>query len=53
LRPSLIVGSAGTVDIGAINDLARVESLWFHVDGASGALAMLSPSLAPRLLTFA
>ena len=55
LKPFLVVGSAGTVDIGAIDDLAalsdlcREEKLWFHVDGAYGALGILSPSLAPRL----
>ncbi|MBI1777944.1 MAG: cytochrome D ubiquinol oxidase subunit I [Proteobacteria bacterium] len=55
LRPFLLVGTAGTVDIGAIDDLAalaevtRRERLWFHVDGAFGALAMLAPDLAPRL----
>ncbi len=55
LKPFLVVGSAGTVDIGAIDDLAalsalcREEGLWFHVDGAFGALAILSPELAPRL----
>ena len=55
LRPFLVVGSAGTVDIGAIDDLAalsamcREENLWFHVDGAFGALGVLSPVLAPRL----
>ena len=53
--PFLLVGNAGTVDIGAIDDLVRLadlarrESLWFHVDGAFGALAMLAPDLAPRL----
>jgi len=53
--PFLLVGTAGTVDTGAIDDLdaladlARSERLWFHVDGACGALAMLSPELAPRL----
>jgi glutamate/tyrosine decarboxylase-like PLP-dependent enzyme len=53
LRPMCIVGSAGTVNTGAIDDLpaladlARKEKLWFHVDGAFGALARLSPSLAP------
>src|SRR5579872_6964902 len=42
--PFLLVGSAGTVDTGAIDDLdalaelARQEGLWFHVDGACGAL---------------
>jgi glutamate/tyrosine decarboxylase-like PLP-dependent enzyme len=55
LRPFLVVASAGTVDIGAIDDLAalaalcRDEQLWFHVDGAFGALAVLSDVLAPRL----
>ncbi|WP_027528665.1 aspartate aminotransferase family protein [Bradyrhizobium sp. Ec3.3] len=54
-RPFLVVASAGTVDIGAIDDLAdlarlcREEGIWFHVDGAFGALAILSPELAPRL----
>lgn len=55
LKPFLVVGSAGTVDIGAIDDLValgslcREEGLWFHVDGAYGALGILSPLLAPRL----
>ena len=55
LRPFLVVGSAGTVDIGAIDDLvalgdfARQEALWFHVDGAFGAVGMLSPQLRPLL----
>jgi glutamate/tyrosine decarboxylase-like PLP-dependent enzyme len=55
LAPFLVVGSAGTVDIGAIDDLValsalcREEGLWFHVDGALGALGILSPMLAPRL----
>ncbi|MGA7071163.1 pyridoxal phosphate-dependent decarboxylase family protein [Bradyrhizobium sp.] len=55
LRPFLVVGSAGTVDVGAIDDLAglsalcREEQLWFHVDGAYGALGMLSPAIAPHL----
>src|SRR5437773_4662575 len=55
LTPFLVVGSAGTVDIGAIDDLValsalcREQGLWFHVDGAFGALGILSPMLAPRL----
>jgi aromatic-L-amino-acid/L-tryptophan decarboxylase len=55
LTPFLIVGTAGTVDIGAIDDLrglsdlASKEGLWFHVDGACGALAVLAPDLASRL----
>jgi glutamate/tyrosine decarboxylase-like PLP-dependent enzyme len=53
--PFLVVGTAGTVDTGAIDDLdalatvCRDERLWFHVDGACGALAMLAPDLAPKL----
>jgi aromatic-L-amino-acid/L-tryptophan decarboxylase len=53
--PFLVIGTAGTVDIGAIDslaglaDIAHRERLWFHVDGAFGALAILAPNLAPRL----
>ncbi len=55
LHPFLVVGNAGTVNVGAIDpldelgDLARRESLWFHVDGAFGATAYLSPALRPKL----
>lgn len=55
LSPFLVVGTAGTVDTGAIDDLAAIatiarrERLHFHVDGAFGALAILSPALAARL----
>ena len=55
LSPFLVVGSAGTVDTGAIDDLAGIadlcaqEKITFHVDGAYGALAMMAPDLAPRL----
>jgi aromatic-L-amino-acid decarboxylase len=53
--PFFIAATAGSVDVGAIDDLtvladiAQRESLWFHVDGAYGALAMLAPDIAPRL----
>lgn len=53
--PFAVIASAGTVNTGAIDDLeaiaevARREGLWFHVDGAIGALAALSPSLRPLL----
>lgn len=55
LEPFLVVGNAGTVDVGAVDDLAalaalsRCEGLWFHVDGAYGALGMLAPEVAPLL----
>jgi len=54
-RPFLVAGTAGTVDTGAVDDLAAIaalagrERLWFHVDGACGALAILAPELAPLL----
>ncbi len=50
--PFLLVGSAGTVDCGAVDDLARLAALarrhglWFHVDGAFGALAACTPRYA-------
>jgi len=53
--PFLVVGTAGTVNTGAVDDLTgladlcRREKLWFHVDGAFGALARLAPDLAPKL----
>ncbi|MGA0600912.1 pyridoxal phosphate-dependent decarboxylase family protein [Caulobacter sp. KR2-114] len=55
LAPFLVVGTAGTVNIGGFDDLAAVgeiarrEGLWFHVDGAFGALATFSPRLRGRL----
>ncbi|MEZ7137165.1 aspartate aminotransferase family protein [Komagataeibacter sp. SM21] len=55
LEPFMVIGTAGTVDTGAIDDLdaladiARREDIWFHVDGAFGALAMLSDTLRPML----
>ena len=55
LKPFLLVGSAGTVDVGAIDDLdgladiAAREGATFHVDGALGALGVLSPQVAPKL----
>jgi len=50
-RPICIVGNAGTVNTGATDDLralaalSREEDMWFHVDGAFGALAALVPEL--------
>ncbi|HMG18872.1 MAG TPA: pyridoxal-dependent decarboxylase [Gemmatimonadales bacterium] len=52
-RPICIVGNAGTVNTGATDDLralaalCRAEGLWFHVDGAFGALVALVPELRP------
>ncbi|MCP1269112.1 pyridoxal phosphate-dependent decarboxylase family protein [Acetobacter cerevisiae] len=55
LEPFVVVGTAGTVDTGSIDpltalaDFAEAENLWFHVDGAFGAMARLSPDYAPAL----
>jgi glutamate/tyrosine decarboxylase-like PLP-dependent enzyme len=55
VRPICVIGTAGTVnsgatdDLDALADLCAAENLWFHVDGAFGALARLVPSLAPAL----
>ena len=52
--PALLVGSAGTVNTGAIDpldelaDVATAEDLWFHVDGAYGAFGVLDPAIAAR-----
>jgi glutamate/tyrosine decarboxylase-like PLP-dependent enzyme len=51
--PAILVGNAGTVNTGAIDPLAALadfaarEKLWYHVDGAYGALASMVPSLRP------
>ena len=48
-----MIGCAGTVNTGAFDDLERLanicqrENLWFHVDGAFGALAVLSAEIRP------
>jgi len=52
-HPFCIVGNAGTVNTGAFDDLnaladiAQVNDMWFHIDGAFGALAAVSPELRP------
>lgn len=51
--PAIVVGNAGTVNTGAIDPLSELadfcarEKLWFHVDGAYGAMASIVPSLKP------
>jgi glutamate/tyrosine decarboxylase-like PLP-dependent enzyme len=53
LRPFAVVGTAGTINTGSIDDLdgladlAEREGLWLHVDGAFGAMAALSPATRP------
>lgn len=54
LQPFVIIGTAGTVNTGATDpltelaDIAAQSGLWFHVDGAFGALARLVPGLGAR-----
>jgi len=54
-RPICVVGNAGTVGTGAIDDLRALadlsarEEVWFHVDGAFGSLAALVPEYRSRL----
>lgn len=55
LIPFCVIGTAGTVNSGAIDpladlaDVAAAEGLWFHVDGAFAAPLVLSQLYAPRL----
>ena len=48
LHPFCVTANAGTINTGAVDPLADVasickdEGLWFHVDGAYGAAAMLT-----------
>lgn len=53
LKPFCLVGSGGTVNTGAVDrldelaDVAQEFDLWFHVDGAYGALAALDANKRP------
>ncbi|MBN2115772.1 MAG: hypothetical protein JW730_04335 [Anaerolineales bacterium] len=54
-RPICVIGSAGTINTGAIDDLnaladlCKREDLWFHIDGAIGAVAVLAENIKPQL----
>ena len=54
-KPIALVGCAGTTNTGAIDplvelaDIAQEYGLWYHIDGAFGALGYLAPELRPRL----
>ena len=51
-RPFCVVGSAGTVNTGAVDPLDELadfcveHGLWLHVDGAYGAFGILDPNVA-------
>ena len=53
LKPFCVVGSAGTVNTGAVDPLDQIANvatefnLWFHIDGAYGALAALDETKRP------
>lgn len=53
--PFCVIGTAGTVDVGAFDDLkalaefSRQEGLWLHVDGAFGAWTVLASEPWNRL----
>jgi aromatic-L-amino-acid decarboxylase len=55
LQPICVIGSAGTINTGAIDDLKALadlcerEGLWFHVDGAIGAVAVLAENVKAQL----
>jgi aromatic-L-amino-acid/L-tryptophan decarboxylase len=55
LIPIMVVGTAGTVSFGAVDQLPRIaefcaqQGLWFHVDGAYGAPAAALPEASPDL----
>src|SRR5260370_19774275 len=55
LQPICIIGNAGSVNTGALDDLdalanlAQEFDLWFHVDGAFGAWAYTIPEFRKKL----
>jgi aromatic-L-amino-acid/L-tryptophan decarboxylase len=54
-QPACVIGTAGTVNTRAIDDLealaalANEENLWFHVDGCIGALLTIAPQNSFRV----
>jgi len=51
LLPAIVVGTAGTVNTGAVDPLEEIaelcqrEGLWFHADGAYGGMAVVADEL--------
>ena len=52
LQPACVIGTAGTTNTGAIDDLTAIadicerEGIWFHVDGCIGGVLRLAPDHA-------
>ena len=53
--PFCVIATAGTINTGAIDDMnaiadfCRSEKLWFHVDGAIGAVGILADNVKDQL----
>jgi glutamate/tyrosine decarboxylase-like PLP-dependent enzyme len=53
--PFCVIATAGTINTGAIDDMNAIadfcerEQLWFHVDGAIGAVAILADNVRDQL----
>src|SRR5207237_9384834 len=53
VKPIVVAGTAGTVEVGAIDPLPEIadvcqrHGLWFHVDAAYGGPAVLTDDLRP------
>jgi glutamate/tyrosine decarboxylase-like PLP-dependent enzyme len=53
--PFCVIATAGTINTGAIDDMSAIadlcarENLWFHVDGAIGAVAVLAENVRDQL----
>lgn len=53
--PFCVIANAGTINTGAVDDMAALadlcaaENLWFHVDGAIGAVAVVAGSVREQL----
>jgi aromatic-L-amino-acid decarboxylase len=53
-KPMMVIGTAGDVSTGAVDDLKGIaaickqHNLWFHVDGAYGIPAAIVPAIKPE-----
>ena len=55
MLPFCVIATAGTINTGAVDDMNAIadfcarEGLWFHVDGAIGAVAILAENVCKQL----